>query len=239
MQGNGTIGRISVSGLLALLLALAAPAAAAEIVGRAVATDGDTLALGSIRIRLHGVDAPEADQQCGRAGGGDWDCGAAAHARLTELIAGRDIRCIARDRDRYGRIVAVCSAADIDLGATLVNEGLARAYTQYSRDYLAAEDIARLGQLGLWQGAALAPWDYRNAGFTAAAGPVEPASPAAAPAEAPDGCAIKGNITGEGERVYHTPASPWYGRTRIETDRGERWFCDAATAEAAGWRPVR
>ena len=34
-------------------------------------TDGDTLRIGSERIRFHGVDAPESKQRC-RAGGETW-----------------------------------------------------------------------------------------------------------------------------------------------------------------------
>ena len=39
-----------------------------------------------------------------------------------------------------------------------------------------------------------------------------------------------------GERVYHTPDSPWYGRTEIDTRAGERWFCTEQEARDAGWR---
>lgn len=39
-----------------------------------------------------------------------------------------------------------------------------------------------------------------------------------------------------GERVYHTPDSPWYGRTEIDTSAGERWFCTEQEARDAGWR---
>ena len=39
-----------------------------------------------------------------------------------------------------------------------------------------------------------------------------------------------------GERVYHTPDSPWYARTEIDTDAGERWFCTEQEAQDAGWR---
>jgi hypothetical protein len=55
----------------------------------------------------------------------------------------------------------------------------------------------------------------------------------------PAGCPIKGNIGAEGERIYHTPWSPWYARTKIDEDKGERWFCDEAEAIEAGWRPAR
>ena len=48
---------------------------------------------------------------------------------------------------------------------------------------------------------------------------------------------FKGNITRRG-RIYHMPWSPWYGRTRIEPAKGERWFCNERQALDAGWRPA-
>lgn len=50
-------------------------------------------------------------------------------------------------------------------------------------------------------------------------------------------CIIKGNISGIGEKIYHTTASPWYERTRISEGKGERWFCSEEQAVLAGWRP--
>jgi hypothetical protein len=35
------------------------------------------------------------------------------------------------------------------------------------------------------------------------------------------------------------PWSPWYGRIRMDADKGKRWFCTEAEALAAGWRPVQ
>jgi len=52
-------------------------------------------------------------------------------------------------------------------------------------------------------------------------------------------CRIKGNINSRGERIYHMPESPAYHATKINEDRGERWFCSADEAEAAGWRAPR
>jgi hypothetical protein len=50
-------------------------------------------------------------------------------------------------------------------------------------------------------------------------------------------CPIKGNITSSGH-IYHMPWSPWYEKVRIDTAKGERWFCSEREALAAGWRPV-
>ena len=49
-------------------------------------------------------------------------------------------------------------------------------------------------------------------------------------------CAIKGNISKSGERVYHVPGGALYGRTQINEAAGERWFCTEQEAVAAGWR---
>jgi endonuclease YncB( thermonuclease family) len=212
---------------LALALAVAGFAAAEE----ARVTDGDTLTLGAVQVRLFGVDAPELRQRCPLAGGGDWACGEAAAARLAALVAAGPVRCEPQDTDRYGRLVSICTAAGADLGAALVAEGLARAYLRYSDAYATDEAAARAAGRGLWQGEAAAPWDYRAEAADAFA-------PAAGGA-APDGCAIKGNVGKGGARIFHRPGEPAYARTRIDPRRGEAWFCDEASARAAGFRPAR
>jgi endonuclease YncB( thermonuclease family) len=217
---------------LAALLVLASGAAlAGELRGPARVIDGDTLVIGAVHVRLHGVDAPETRQTCG-LDAGDWDCGAVAAARLRTLVDGREVRCEPQDLDKYGRVVARCSAGGVDVGGQLVAEGLARAYVRYSEDYVAAEDEARARHVGLWQGQSEAPWDYRAAGgFSAAAG--------TAPAgTAPAGCRIKGSVTARGH-IYHLPGTAAYDRTRIDTRRGDAWFCDEAAALAAGFRAAR
>lgn len=48
---------------------------------------------------------------------------------------------------------------------------------------------------------------------------------------------IKGNISVEtGERLYHVPGMRDYEITRIDLERGKRWFRTEAEAQAAGWR---
>jgi endonuclease YncB( thermonuclease family) len=133
------------------------------LAGAAVAIDGDTIELAGRRIRLHGIDAPERAQRCRRASGAEWECGRAAAERLSALLRERPARCAGRERDRYGRLVAVCSAAGNDLGAVLVEEGLAHAYSRYSRDYAPLEEAARAAGRGVWQGSAEAPWSFREA----------------------------------------------------------------------------
>ena len=54
-----------------------------------------------------------------------------------------------------------------------------------------------------------------------------------------DACNIKGNVSTQGERIYHVPGDKYYDETRISAPHGERWFCSEEEARAAGWRRSR
>ena len=50
------------------------------------------------------------------------------------------------------------------------------------------------------------------------------------------GCNIKGNISvSSGEKFYHIQGMPEYEITRINTSKGERFFCSESEAIANGW----
>ncbi|MBR0656331.1 thermonuclease family protein [Plastoroseomonas arctica] len=129
--------------------------------GRAYVVDADTLQIAGTRIRLHGIDAPERDQSCTRAGVA-WRCGQQASAALATLLAGRELRCEPRDHDRYDRVVAVCWAGAVDVNHWLVDQGWAVAYRRYSIAYVAAETEARQARRGIWSGSFEPPEDYRR-----------------------------------------------------------------------------
>jgi len=193
--------------------------------GTAHVVDGDTLVIDDVRIRLEGIDAPELGQSCGRALVGTWGCGVEAKAHLQRLIGPAPVTCAGRGTDVYGRLLGHCSVPGTDLNAAMVRDGYAWAFVKYSSIFVDVEADARRRRVGVWQGDADPPWTYREQRWQAEA-------PAA-----PSGCAIKGKITRNGQ-IYHTPWSPWYGLSKIDERRGERWFCTEAEAVAAGWRPA-
>lgn len=137
---------------LAILCLLASPANGQTI------TDGDTLRMDGKIYRLHGIDASEMTQTCADG----WPAGRIAATRLLELTQGKTVICQERDRDRYGRIVAVCWAGGADLGALMVRSGMAWAYVRYSRDYVDLEAKARAEGLGVHAHGCMVPWEWRR-----------------------------------------------------------------------------
>jgi len=129
------------------------------------AIDGDTLSFvdrDEPHVRLSGIDAPEARQSCRDARGGNWACGVDATVHLARLIEGRGVLCDEVDRDRYGRVVAVCRAEGVDLGRRMVQDGWAVAYTRYDARYAADQNRAQRDRAGMWAGSFENPETWRH-----------------------------------------------------------------------------
>lgn len=127
-----------------------------EGMGRAV--DGDSLVLDGQRIRLVGLDAPELDQICEKDGR-PWRCGQASRLALSRELARGPALCRSSKRDRYGRALAVCSVAGLDINAFLVRSGAAVAYGGYEREEAEARDARR----GVWASRFDPPQEWRRA----------------------------------------------------------------------------
>lgn len=196
---------------------------AKEISGRAIVIDGDTIEVDGRRIRLEGIDAPEMAQNCRRAQGASWGCGLEAAEVLSKLTGSRRVTCRSAGHDKYDRMLGQCSVDSLDLNAEMVRTGYAWAFVKYSTSYVAEEKAARAAMAGIWQGESEPAWIFREKRWQVAE------------TKAPEGCAIKGNITENGH-IYHMPWSPWYGRVKVDPALGERWFCSEAEARRAGWR---
>ena len=124
-------------------------------------TDGDTIRFGETRVRLFGIYAPEIKQKC-VFNDKTWNCGIEARIALVKMIAEQEVSCEKKDKDRYGRIVAVCTVGGVNLNALMVRGGWALAYRKYSRDYVDEELIAKDGKRGLWKGTFKRPWEWRR-----------------------------------------------------------------------------
>jgi endonuclease YncB( thermonuclease family) len=205
-----------------------APSLASDLIaGQATVVDGDTIRIGDVRIRLHGIDAPEAAQSCNAFGGGTWTCGAQATYALQQLLAKHDVSCQPITLDRYGRTVARCFVGDVDIQADMVRRGLAWAFVKYSTDYVVQETQAKFTRRGVWQTQTQPAWDYRATRW------------AEYDKTAPVGCPIKGNVNRQGEKIYHVPWGRDYAKVKMDLSKGKQWFCSQDEAERAGWRLAR
>jgi endonuclease YncB( thermonuclease family) len=132
------------------------------LTGAAAVIDGDTLAFGPVRVRLFGIDAPEARQLC-QFDGKPYACGQLATAELQRLVEGAALTCQPVALDQFRRIVARCSRQDgLDVAEELVAAGWALAFRRFSDAYVPAEERARLQRRGIWAGEFLEPENFRS-----------------------------------------------------------------------------
>jgi micrococcal nuclease len=200
-----------------LTSAWAACAAEQEFGGRVVAVDdGDTVRVrrgqGDVRIRIFGIDAPEATQAYGPE----------ARELTRRLLLGQTVVVSMKDVDQYGRVVAALSVEGRDVGPALIAAGAAWNYAQFSQDeqYATLEAAARTARRGLWQGAdPTPPWLFRSAvrGGAAGRGTSGPAS---------------GDFHGNtSSRVFHAAGCEHYACANCTVT-----FESTAAAIAAGYR---
>jgi endonuclease YncB( thermonuclease family) len=207
--------------------------------------DGDTVEIGTTKIRLVGIDAPETDQLCLDKDGGRWSCGVTSRDELVRHVGSQPWSCLVTGRDRYGRSLAKCESNGENIEKWMVRNGWALSFVRYSHVYDKEEGEARAAKVGLWAGAFIAPWDWRGRNReTAILGAVSVptnaqaillSSASAAEAPSPD-CEVKGNVNRNGECIYHLPGTRYYSSVKMDVSQGKRWFCSAAEAEAAGCR---
>jgi endonuclease YncB( thermonuclease family) len=122
--------------------------------------DGDTLTAltddkQQLKVRLHGIDAPELGQPFGQA----------SKRALSDLVFGKQVTLHTTGTDRYKRTLAPVTVGDIEVDAQMIATGHAWHYKQY--DHTATLDVAernaRAAKRGLWaDGAAVPPWEWRN-----------------------------------------------------------------------------
>lgn len=177
--------------------------------------DGDTIEIeGGEKVRYIGIDTPETvdprkSAQC---------FGVEAFNKNRELVESKMAR-LEKDitnRDKYNRLLRYVWVGDTFVNLELVKQGFAYSYSyppdvKYQEEFIKAQQEAREAKRELWGSC---PQENNPSGS----------------------CLIKGNISSSGEKIYHLPGCPYYGKTKIDAARGENWFCAESEALAAGWR---
>ena len=156
-------------GLSMLLVNTDVHRAAAEagpqiISGEARVIDADILIVAGQRVILWGIDAPERSQTCTQDST-PFDCYNTAK-RALETLAGRGpVQCtLTGEPDPFGRRFGVCNLGADDLGAEMVKQGMALAFSEQSDDYADLQLQAITDGVGLWQPGVrfLEPWEWRR-----------------------------------------------------------------------------
>lgn len=124
------------------------------IEGKAWVTDGDTIVINNVQIRLFGIDAPELNYPYGKK----------AKWAMVKLCKGHKVCAEITDVDYFGRTVAHCTLPDgRDLSAELVRMGLAIDWPRFSggkyskietadaRKKLWLADARQKGRLHVWE----------------------------------------------------------------------------------------
>ena len=108
--------------LVLIGLLVAQPAFAEALSGRCQVTDGDTVRVGGIAVRLKGIAAPEMSEPGGTA----------AREFLVQLAEGRTVVCDLTQERTHGRRVGLCRLDGQDIAEAVIAAGLARDCPRFS-----------------------------------------------------------------------------------------------------------
>lgn len=132
--------------------------------------------------------------------------------------------------DKYDRLLAYIYVDGESVQEQMLASGLARvAYiyppnTRYADEFKEVEKKAKEKRIGIWEFENYAT----ERGFNAAAfGPNKKPADSSTDKK----CAIKGNISRSGNKIYHLP-----GQSSYEQTNPEEWFCTEQEAQDAGFR---
>ena len=137
-------------------------------------SDGDTLNVQKVengkfvgevmKIRMFGIDAPEKTQ----------DYGIESKQALEKLVNGKTLEIEEKNRDRYGRTVAVVYVNGKNVNEEMVKNGNAWWYQEYDKKdtkMQAYQENAKKNKLGLFgKRGYIEPWNYRREKKAAATG---------------------------------------------------------------------
>jgi endonuclease YncB( thermonuclease family) len=93
--------------------------------------DGDTIWLGSEKIRLEGLNAPEISGNCAA----ERELAQRAKRRLRELLSGQSLSISRNGYDAYGRTLATVRTSSGDAADIMVGQGLAHVWRGYKESW--------------------------------------------------------------------------------------------------------
>ncbi|MEM7067976.1 MAG: thermonuclease family protein [Pseudomonadota bacterium] len=133
---------------------------AIEVAGNARVIDGDSLVVDGQEVRLFGIDAPEYRQICNLEKGkaGSYPCGANSARYLRKMVGSGLVTCTGNGKDKYERLLAVCTIGETELNREMVLQGWAVSFG----DYVSEEQDAESRATGLWQGDFELPSEWRR-----------------------------------------------------------------------------
>jgi endonuclease YncB( thermonuclease family) len=118
----------------------------AQFAGEAHVTGPDTFLIGNIPVQLYGVRRPLPSEICGGV-----RCDDVAEAALRARLAAGPVSCRVPTPSSGVVAFALClDSRGADLAGALVGDGLARADTRQSYDYVGAEHVAKDLGKGIW-----------------------------------------------------------------------------------------
>ncbi|NQV98806.1 MAG: hypothetical protein HQ483_03835 [Rhodospirillales bacterium] len=149
--------------LVLFLVFTPALSSAQDLSGLAEVIDGDTLNINGAVVELWGYDAPEIDQQCAIQGK-PWTCGQAATAHIRTFTHGKQVSCRQKPATGQKQIYHKCAVGTLDIGAEMIEVGLALplwpvSARYYMRSYQEARGLGR----GMHRGTFDEPWEWRKA----------------------------------------------------------------------------
>lgn len=147
--------------LIVILFGTSFVLSAQQLQGKVVnIADGDSFTLLTdgkmqVRIRMHGIDAPEKGQPYSQV----------SKQFLNSLLVNQKVNVEVRNKDRYRRVVGMVYVNGKNINEIMIAEGYAWHYLKYDKNkaWISLQEKAKIEKKGLWKdNHPIEPWNYRK-----------------------------------------------------------------------------